>query len=382
MERVHEQVLELLRCGLWGGTPSAELFMGDVEWQKILTVARQQAVLGVVYTQIELLEGVQKPSKETMMQLYKLTTLNRRLHLKHIQVAGIITQRLKEAGIDQPVLLKGVGVSMNYIDAGARQCGDIDIYVGPNHYKRSLEVAKGWSESRFEDDPISLKHYHFLFDGVHIEIHRIAISESNVTSHHSQFQSWCRSELEGDNIRRELIEGVELYLPPYTFDAIYIFYHAWSHLCTQGVGFRQVSDWCCFLSANSSKIDRQEVAAKLHYFGLQRSWGCFSAVATRLLALSEDAAIAYDSAEQWHTDGVVERIWSGGNFGFYNPKRAGAGVNSVVRKFINFSALYAVFRFLYSIDRRYSYNFLFRTPMMLVKNNLFQIYCRVTKRVV
>ncbi len=382
MERVREQMLELLRCGTWGLEPNLELFEGEVDWKLIFNQAGKQAVLGTVYTQVERLKGVELPDRATYMYFHKLITLNRKIHLHMDQVIEKVMSRLIEAGIERPVLLKGAGVAKNYLDPGARQCGDIDIYVGKKHYKRSLEITKSWDESIFENDALSIKHYHFLFEGIHIEIHRIAISESDVTANHSKFQQWCEDELEGDRLRREKIGGYEVYLPPYTFDAFYIFYHAWSHFCHHGIGFRQLCDWCRFMIHNSEKVDQDELLERLEYFGLVTPWNYFSAVTIKYLGMDPSKVVAYDSSREWPVEKMVEKIWHGGNFGFYSDKRAGAGRSMIARKFINFVALYYCYKFLYSIDRRYSYNFLLHTPITIIKSNFFQLYGAITKRVI
>ncbi len=373
MDRIREQILDLLRCSLWGTTPSKELFEGEVQWGKLLKEAQQQAVLGQVYTQLEQIE--KRPESKLMMRLHTLTTLNRTMRLKQLQALDTITKRLAAVGITRPVLLKGAGVATNYIDPGVRQCGDIDLYVGKEHYELACNEAKKWSESIIFTDSMSRKHYHFNFDGISVEIHRIAISSNNISRHASKFDAWCVESLEGDALRHEVIEGVEVYLPPYNFDAIYIFYHAWNHFCTYGIGFRQICDWSRHLAVHRDKIDRQDLEQRLDYFGLTKPWGFFAAIATTLLGLDRDAVPGYDSSKDWKLDKVGERIWDGGNFGFYGGKFAGGkGFSTLVRKFFNFFALFHSFGFLRTIDKPYAYNFLLRTPLNSIKSNIFQLY--------
>lgn len=377
MERVREQLLELVKASLWGTSPSSELFMGDVDWPKLLNEAQKQALLGQTYIQFERLEA--RPPKGIMLRLHSLTTLNRKMHSKQLQVLDTITKRLQSIGIERPVLLKGIGVSANYLDPTTRQCGDIDLYVGKEHYDKACEAAKSWSESITDKHSMSRKHYHFTFEGIPIEIHRIVITSNNIMHHASHFDTWCVEALEGDKLRHESIEGVEVYLPPYNFDAIYIFFHAWNHFCSYGIAFRQICDWCRYLESHKANIDRTQLEADLKYFGLIRPWSYFAAVAIKLLALDPACLVGFDESQKWHTDKVAQRIWSGGNFGFYGGKHAsGKGINIFVRKFINFFSLFHSFGYLHSIDPRYSYNFLFRTPLNSIKFNIFELYYKIT----
>ncbi len=381
MERVRQQILELLRSSLWGTTPSAELFRGDVNWQLLLSESTKQSILGSIYIQLEGLES--KPPKSSMMRLHTLTTINRTMSLKQLKALETITKRFQEAGIERPVLLKGLGVASNYIDPGARQCGDIDLYVGKKDYEKACLLALSWSESCSKGTIISHKHCDFKFDGVAIEIHRIAISNCNVTRHHSKFEDWCAAHLEGDSVRHEQIEGVDVYLPPYNFDALYIFLHAWGHFSTYGISFRQICDWSRYLVIHNTKIDQEQLATDLKYFGLIRPWNYFAALATKHLGLDPSAVVCYDPSKDWRTELISEKIWRGGNFGFYdgtNGTAARKGMNVILRKSKSFFAIFTSVRFIYSIDLRYAYNFLLHTPFSRTKSTIYEFYYRFTHK--
>ncbi len=378
MELVREQLLELIRCSMWDTNPSASLFDSETDWRALLRLAQRQSVLGSVYAQLEKLES--KPNQKSSMRLHSLITLNRKMRLRQLAVLDIVTKRLQEGGIARPVLLKGVGVGENYPDPGVRQCGDIDLYVGKEHYEKSCEMVKSWSESEIEYNSMSRKHYHFKFNGVIVEIHRLAIVDTNITKHRSEFIDWCVSELEGDRLRHEQIEGVDVYLPPYEFDAIYIFKHAWNHFCTSGIAFRQISDWALHITKNHDKIDQNVVRERLEYFGLTAPWGFFGAMAVNTLGLKESMLTAFDQSKEWYTEKIVNRIWDGGNFGFYNGKYAGSSTGLLKREWINFKAIFRSSNFLCSIDRGYGYNYFFATIAYTIKTKFMRFYYIFTKQ--
>lgn len=332
----------------------------------------------MAYTQIEKLN--EKPAQKSMMRLYTLTTLNRKMQLKQLQVLDTITKRLEVCGITRPVLLKGIGVSQNYIDPGVRQCGDIDLYVGCEHFEEAIEQIKTWSESKIEYNALSRKDYHFEFDGITIELHRIAITCKNITKNRSEFEKWCSEQLEGDDVRCEEIEGIKVYLPPHNFDAIYIFQHAWDHFCTSGIAFRQICDWSRFMATQHDKLDGQKIAERLDYFGLTSPWGFFTALAVSYLGLDASKTIAYNPAKNWHTDKVAKRVWEGGNFGFYSGKYAGTNKNIFTREFVNFIAIFRSASFLHSIDRRYARKYFGCAILHLITTKSRRIYYTITRK--
>ncbi len=379
MERSREQLLTLLRSNLWGTEPSAELFEGAVDWDSILSLARKQSVMGQVYSQIEQLPSA--PSKGVMMQLHTLTTLNRKMQQRQLLCLQELCARFRAVGIERAVLLKGIGVSANYIDPGVRQCGDIDIYVGKQHYEAACSAAQSWSESTYDRKSKSLKHFHFSFGGIPVEIHRIAISSSKISRNSSSFDAWCCRALEGEGVREVEIEGVKVTLPPYNFDAIYIFFHAWSHFCTYGISFRQICDWARYLTVFQSEIDQQQLAKDIEYFGLTKPWGFFAALAVEHLGASPEVFATFDPSQQWHTEHVAARIWEGGNFGFYSNKNAtGKNFGTLLRKTINFFSLFGSFAYLLRLDKRYALSYLYRTPLSSIKANIFALYYSLTAK--
>ncbi len=378
MDLARQRLLELLRCSLWGAQPSDTLFCGAIEWSAILNLSQRQAVLCQIYTQLEQL--VSRPERPTMLRLHGLTVQNRATQSKQLRVLEQITRRLREGGIERPVLLKGLGVGANYLDAGARQCGDIDLYVGPDLYQRACFLAKSWPESITEYNSMSRKHYHFTFEGVIIELHRIAISDKNIPRHSGKFVDWCCACLEGEDLRSEVIEGVEVYLPPYDFDALYIFQHAWDHFCTSGIAFRQICDWARYLTVQYENIDHQALARRLQYFGLVTPWSLFGAVAVNSLGLNPKYLTSFDESKLAHSATIESRIWEGGNFGFYSGKYAGTNTNLIKREVTNFIAIFRSFNFLRKVDRGYAYGFLRKTLVYTLKTKVVRLYYTITKK--
>ncbi len=248
---VHEQLLELIRCELQSTSPNHSLFAGDVDWSEILNLAAKQSVVGIISTSLEKLPTELCANRIQLMKLHKHVTLNRITRAKHIKALDNITKLLQKEGVERPVLLKGLGVSNNYPDPTLRQHGDIDIYIGSKKYDHIRQVIH--EKQNLIEHGCTDTHCAFIFEDVHIEIHRYTTSTRSIAIHAKEFTRWTEEMLKGDKLREEQIDGVTVYLPPYNYDAVYIFYHAWKHFMVGGIGLRQLCDWCCYIDTHQTK---------------------------------------------------------------------------------------------------------------------------------
>ncbi len=349
MDRAREQMLELLRSNIWGTTPSVELFKDGVEWGKVLKNASNQAVPNIVSAQMSTLPKEYLPPLAQMLKLHSNATMNRTTQLRQIASLGEIQEHLFNIGITKPVLLKGAGVGLNYPDPSLRQCGDIDLYVGEKHYDKVCKEALKWEKTNVKSAVANDKHLEFIYDTTPIEIHRWATRSSEITKNNKAFKQWMDQQLDGDTLRRETINGVEVYLPPYNFDAIFIFLHAWLHYCKSGIAIRQICDWALYLVHNNDKIDKVALEADIKRFGLAEAWGYFTSVIVTQLGVSPDILVLYDERKNKKAAKIMGRIWTGGNFGYHSDKKIHNGVK------IRLSAKLESLFFLFSIDYRYAF---------------------------
>ncbi len=364
-----EQLLELTRSGLWDIEPNLELFRRGVEqgsevdghnidWDCILKLAREQTLLGIVYSAICKLPKELQPKRELLMRLHTMLTLNRQYYALHCEVLGKLLKLLQEGGIEQPVLLKGLGVADNYIDPTIRQCGDIDLYVGEELYKKACDLVINSGDAIFDEySDASDHHFHLKYCNVDVEIHKNATSATSIAYHSKEFMQWNREQLEGNNLRVVDIGGQQVYLAPYEFEVVYLFYHAWRHFLSGGIGLRQFCDWSRYIDAFSHKIDKDELAKLLKYYGIERPFALFSAIAVEELGLSADKFPNYDLARARGYKKVLDRIWVGGNFGFYREGRSVKKTTLLGRKMQTLSCVLSDMVFIFKIDPLYALNF-------------------------
>ncbi|MFI3265240.1 MAG: nucleotidyltransferase family protein [Rikenellaceae bacterium] len=356
MELSKEQMLELTRCGLWGRELNLSLFAQGVDWDEVLQLAKQQTLLGIISVAIEKLPMSMRPERNKALRLHQMVLLNKQYRKHHVEVLGKLLELVGRAGVERPVLLKGLGVGLNYHDPTLRQCGDIDLYVGEDYYFKvwdficlELGVEK---EENFSDH-----HFDFEFMDTNIEIHRYATAPRSVAFNNEEFQKWSKSQLEGDELREVSIDGVSLFLPPYNFDFIFIFYHTWRHFLTGGVGLRQLCDWGCYASTFSDKIDRSEIKRLVTLFKIEKPISLFATIVVRALGVAPEAFFCYAVANDRLYESALEKIWSRGNFGSYNVDLQRRNKGFVARKFLGIFAMFRDMNFLATIDRRYALRF-------------------------
>ncbi|MFI3262187.1 MAG: nucleotidyltransferase family protein [Rikenellaceae bacterium] len=355
MKQSKEQLLELIRCGLWDTVPNIALFEQGVNWKEIFRLAQEQTVSGVISVAIEKLPLTVRPPRVEALRLHQAISLNRQYRAYQTVVLGKVLEILREAGVERPVLLKGLGVGFNYPDPTLRQCGDLDIYVGKELYSKVWSyLSERYEGVEKEEDNMSDQHFHFEFMDTQIEIHKYATAPNSVVYHSNEFMQWVVAQLEGDNLREVTMEGVKVYLPPCDFDFIFIFYHSWRHFLNGGIGLRQLCDWCCHINTFYDKLDTAELAQFVKRFKLQTPISIFATIAVKSLGLPEDKFSGIVSTSHKKYISVLDKIWEGGNFGFYHERRKKRSKTVFERKCRSFKAQIQYMIFLIGIDAAYS----------------------------
>ena len=215
----------LLRAGLWDKEADLQLFDRPVDWQVLLEQGRKQTVLGVLADGIGKLPPALRPPSPILRPLQQELLQIRSGHILLNHVLREIWEKLVRAGIC-PVLLKGQGVAQYYVCPEQRQCGDIDLYVGPEQYDHACQMLKKYGKSTGGESESS-KHRHFHRNGVIIEIHRLAGTLSDPLTN-KRFQRLTRTYLHEDGCRFEKLKGTDVSLPPEFRRPVSFFPPGWS----------------------------------------------------------------------------------------------------------------------------------------------------------
>lgn len=314
------QLLSLVRASLWQRAVDCTPFHDHpADWDEIGRLAMQQTVGGLALAAALTLPSDLRPPKEWIRKAYTFIERNRLTHCLLDRSVAETTSQLTAAGIS-PVLLKGQAYARAYPDPTLRHCGDIDLYVGEENYRKAFLAVKrfGWpGDEKFLPD---VKHYGCDYNKVHVELHRVAdiLPKRSVDR---SFRQWSREQLQPG--RRSLtIEGEEIYVPTPLFDVIFVFIHLYHHFIAGGIGLRQVCDWAMLLHHHRMAIDTAELERLLKEFGLKRAWSRFTPIAVELLGLPAAECPLYLSRHRRMADHILGFILREGNFGRAKQKRS------------------------------------------------------------
>ena len=298
-----ETYLSWLRYALWGGDSPNTSANND-----LFTLANRQKTRGLIYE--ALLRDPSGLTQETAKRMRQFLLQNLSTHLMLDKALARIMVALHEAGIPA-VLLKGQGIARNYPDPKLRECGDIDIYIGPERLEEAVRVLTPLADK--VDDELHGKHWQLWIGQAEIELHQHTMLLP------TRRQTRFYRTLEAEGLRRGLVPldfgGVRVDTPEDTFNAFYIFFHAWHHFASGGIGFRQLCDWTLLLHTRRESIDRERLRAMLKGMGLLVPWQLFGCIAVRDLGLSEAEFPFYDGKRLTKSRRVLDMILAEGNFG-------------------------------------------------------------------
>jgi hypothetical protein len=311
------ELFALIRCALWGTAPEPDFRLTGEALREVVQQARRQSVSVIVASVLMDHAETLGIGQETLRKLHAYVLGSQRMHLRLNSVLAEVTTMLEREGINS-VLLKGQGVAMNYPQPTYRICGDIDLYVGEENFARACDVLR--REGSDPEGIFSLRHWHTDYKEVQIEIHRIADTIDNLRGGKA-YQRWCAEQLTGTDLQSLAVEGRTVSLPPITFNAFYIFHHAWHHFLAGGIGLRQLCDWAIHLHTYRDSIDRELLKAWLTQYDLLEPWQTFAAIAVDKLGLPADECPLYDPSFGGETEMIVGMIMADGNFGHYSPIR-------------------------------------------------------------
>ncbi|MDE5749333.1 MAG: nucleotidyltransferase family protein [Duncaniella sp.] len=325
----------LLRSGLYGKPLTDEELPESIDWEGVVALAQRHGVQGTIIESVQLLPDRLRPYGQTMARMGKFALGLIHANMILDRTVGKLVAFLREHGVDG-VLLKGQGVARYYRKPQMRQSGDIDFYVGNEVYQKAVDLCNVGLNVNKKTSYETEQHYVFYTDGVEIELHRLATERHSHQKGH-ELQKWIVEELEGSAKRRALVlGGTEVALPSYDFDALYIFYHAWHHLITGGIGLRQLCDWAMIFNYHSDDIDTDKLKDNIHRFGLTRGWKLFAYIAVKYLGVEEDKIPLYDPRHAKRYERVMKEIVLQGNFGTFSKsgvKKDGYRLSDEIEKF-------------------------------------------------
>ena len=100
-------------------------------------------------------------------------------------------------------------------------------------------------------------------------------------------------------------------------DVFYVFVHFLNHFYKEGVGLRQICDWCRLIWTYRNEIDENKIGRYIKKMGLISEWKAFGAFAVEYLGMPKRAMPYYSADVKWKkkTEKICAFILKTGNMG-------------------------------------------------------------------
>lgn len=306
-----EKVLhELVRAGLWEQDARLSPY-GKVNFNEVLRLAQEQSVLGLVTAGLDHVTDVKVPYEMRLVFVGSVVEVEQRNKAMNQFVAELVA-KLKAEGI-KAVLVKGQGVAQCYERPLWRSAGDIDFLLDAENYEKAKAFLCSLAD-KVEIENKKAKHLGLEFRDDTVELHgRMPFSLSHRVD--CVIDAIIKDLFEKEKYRVWANGTMECCLPNPDDDVIIVFTHFMHHFFIEGVGLKQICDWCRLLWTFRDDIDRPLLESRLRAMGLVTEWKAFASLAVDSLGMPEDAMPFYDKSYRKKGNRVLSRVLKTGNLG-------------------------------------------------------------------
>ncbi len=322
----------LVRAGLWEQNVQLQQF-GKIDFQEIYRLAEEQSVVGLVAAGLEHVKDVQIPKVDVLTFVGSALQLEQRNLAMNNYINSLMSD-LKKAGI-YSLLIKGQGVAQCYERPLWRASGDIDLLLDEENYEKAKKYLVP-NATDVDKEYSYLKHLGMTIDGWPVELHGTFLSRLT-----------RRIDIVVENIQDGVFKfgevrvwqngGEDIYLPSVDNDIFFLFTHILRHYFIEGIGLRQICDWCRLLWTYRLDIYVELLEKRLKEMSLMTEWKAFAAFAVEWLGMPVEAMPLYSNETRWSkkAERIKRFIMKVGNFG-HKFRRNDEKLPYLVRKFISF----------------------------------------------
>ena len=323
---------EILRGGLWEKEVRLAQY-NDIDYSAIMKMAEEQSVVGLITAGLEQVKGVKVPQEWTLQFIGSTLQIEQRNKAMNEFVAKLITL-LRKNDI-YALLLKGQGIAQCYEKPLWRASGDADLLLSDSNYEKAKEVLLPLAEA-VETEYKSLKHLGMTMkNGFVVELHamfhsRLSKRIDNVVDEAQKdvFYGGCVRSEEFKWFNSSSGSIVQVFLPSPDSDVIFIFTHILKHFYIEGIGLRQICDWCRLLWTYRDTLNYGLLESRIRKAGLQSEWKAFGAFAVQYLGMPVEAMPMFGSSVEKYkgkADRILDFVLETGNFGHNRElKRSGS----------------------------------------------------------
>ena len=315
MQKETEVFFSLLRAGLWKGLNNygASLMIPTtVDWEKVYQLAEEQSVIGIVLAGIE--HSNVMPHQELLLQWIGEVQMLEQQNLAMDKFIADLIERLRDKDI-YALLLKGQGIAQCYERPFWRNCGDVDLFLSGDNYEKAKNHLIPLA-TEVETEYEGFKHLGLTIDGWIVELHgslRVGLPYRI----NRQLDDIYGDTFFSGNVRSWDNGGTQIFMLGKENDIVYVFIHFLNHFYKEGVGLRQICDWCRLLWKYRDGIDVKKIENRIRKMGLISEWRAFGAFAVDYLGMPSIAMPFYSADDNWKrkADKICSFILEVGNMG-------------------------------------------------------------------
>lgn len=345
--------LALVRAGLWKEVDDNdnlnETLFEDLDWDMVQKLAEEQSVIGLMAAGFDKLTECRFPFVEKLKLLGKCQLIEHGNVAMNQFIAGLVNQ-LNKNGINA-LLVKGQGIAQCYEKSLWRSAGDIDLLLDEENYENAKRILVPIAD-RVEKENRKAKHLGLNFRGFTVELHG-----------RMPFEPSFRVERVVDDVIASLFRGKKFrvwqngnttvsLLDPDS-DVIIVFTHFLHHFFIEGVGLKQICDWCRLLWTYRDEIDRGLLEERLGRMGLMSEWKAFASLAVNHLGMPEEAMPFYDKRYRRRGEKILSHVLKSGNLGHNNNQKYRSKLSKPLANTVTFFRRigdFAKFAFIFPVD--------------------------------
>ena len=288
--------------------------------------------MGLITAGLEHVVDVKVPQADVLQFIGSTMQIEQRNKSMNTFVAKLI-ERLRKEGI-YALLVKGQGIAQCYERPLWRSSGDVDLLLDDTNYEDAKKVLIPLATD-VETEYSHFKHQGMTISGWEVELHGTQHSRLSRRVDR-QIDAVQEDTFKNGNVRTWRCGDTDVHIPAPDNDVIFVFTHILHHFFFEGIGLRQICDWCRSLWTYREEIDRPGLAFRLDTMGITSEWKAFAAYAVEYLGMPVEAMPLYSKEAKWSRKAakINSFVLQVGNFG-HNQRRDFSGMSYLRRKFVS-----------------------------------------------
>ena len=311
----------LVRAGLWADAGYTETrnhgCVDSVDWDEVYQLAEEQSVIGVAIAGVEQLRNANVNLNINQELLLQWIGEVQMLELQNQAMNGFVAELIEKLRAEEinTLLVKGQGIAQCYERPLWRCCGDVDLFLSDDNYNRAKGLLVPIA-SEVEKEYVREKHLGMTIDGFVVELHGTLYSglSSKIEKGLDEIKSTVFYE---GKVRTWMNDRTQVFLLNADEDVVYVFTHMLQHFFKEGLGLRQVCDWCRLLWTYKESLNHGLLESRIRKMGLLSEWKAFGAFAMEYLGMPKEAMPLYSADTKWKrkADKICAFILEVGNMG-------------------------------------------------------------------